>query len=83
MAKHPVESLYYVHTFVNGIFVNLSLNSPIWLHCDSPRGALTSPDIKNKFERFPGGSVVKYPPANAGDMGLIPDTERSHVLWSN
>ena len=22
---------------------------------------------------FPGGSVVKNPPANAGDMGLIPD----------
>ena len=21
---------------------------------------------------FPGGSVVKNPPANAGDMGLIP-----------
>jgi len=23
-------------------------------------------------EHFPGGSVVKNPPANAGDMGLIP-----------
>ena len=26
---------------------------------------------------FPGGSVVKNPPANAGDMGLIPGPERS------
>ena len=26
---------------------------------------------------FPGGSVVKNPPANAGDMGLIPGSERS------
>ena len=26
---------------------------------------------------FPGGSVVKNPPANAGDSGLIPGLERS------
>ena len=26
---------------------------------------------------FPGGSVVKNPPANAGDTGLIPGLERS------
>ena len=26
---------------------------------------------------FPGGSVVKNPPANAGDMGLIPGSGRS------
>ena len=26
---------------------------------------------------FPGGSVVKNPPAEAGDMGLIPDWEHS------
>ena len=26
---------------------------------------------------FPGSSVVKNPPANAGDMGLIPGLERS------
>ena len=31
---------------------------------------------------FPGGSVVKNPPAYAGDMGLIPDLGRSHVLWN-
>ena len=32
---------------------------------------------------FPGGSVVKNPPANAGDTGSIPDPGRSHVLWGN
>ena len=32
---------------------------------------------------FPGGSVVKNLPANAGDTGLIPDPGRSHVLQSN
>ena len=26
---------------------------------------------------FPGGSVVKNPPTSAGDMGLIPGSERS------
>ena len=28
---------------------------------------------------FPGGSVVKNPPANAGDMDLIPGLGRSHM----
>ena len=35
---------------------------------------------------FPGGSVVKKPPANAEDTGLIPDQGRSHLfhmLWNN
>ena len=32
---------------------------------------------------FPGGTVVKNPPANAGDMGLSPGLGRSHILWSN
>ena len=26
---------------------------------------------------FPGGSVVKNPPTNAGDMGLIPESGQS------
>ena len=32
---------------------------------------------------FPGGSVVKNPPANAGDMGSSPGPGRSHMLRSN
>ena len=32
---------------------------------------------------FPGGSVVKSPPANAGGTGWIPDLRRSHVPWRN
>ena len=32
---------------------------------------------------FPGGSVVKNPPANAGDMGLSPGLGRFHMLQSN
>ena len=32
---------------------------------------------------FPGGSVVKNPPANAGDTDLIPDSRRSHIRQNN
>ena len=35
------------------------------------------------FGGFPGGAVVKNPPANAGDMGSSPGPGRSHVLRSN
>ena len=30
---------------------------------------------------FPGGSVVKNPPANAGATGSIPDPGRSYMPW--
>ena len=32
---------------------------------------------------FPGGSVVKNLPANAGDKGLSPGAGRPHMPWSN
>ena len=32
---------------------------------------------------FPGGSVVKNLPANAGDLGSIPDLEKSHMPQSH
>ena len=32
---------------------------------------------------FPGGPVVNNLPANAGDMGSIPDLGRFHMLWDN
>ena len=37
----------------------------------------------NGFWDFPGGAVVKNPPANAGDMGYIPGPGRPHMPWSN
>ena len=39
--------------------------------------------LKIKSSDFPGGAVVKNPPANAGDMGSIPGPGRSHMLRSN
>ena len=35
------------------------------------------------FLDFPGGPVVKNPPANAGDTGSIPGRGRFHMPWSN
>ena len=39
----------------------------------------------NQFYRqdFPGGAVVKNPPANAGDTGSSPGPGRSHMPQSN
>ena len=36
-----------------------------------------------RMRDFPGGAMVKNPPANAGDTGSIPGPVRSHVLQSN
>ena len=41
---------------------------------------LSAPDLKKLLWGFPGGTVVKNPPANAGDtgdVGLNPGQERS------
>ena len=32
---------------------------------------------------FPGGSMVKNPPAHAGDMNMTPGPGRFHMLWGN
>ena len=32
---------------------------------------------------FPGGTVDKNMPTNAGEMGLIPGLGRFHMSWSN
>ena len=42
-----------------------------------------TPSFRNSSTGFPGGSEVKNPFANAGDMGLIPDAGGSHVPWCN
>ena len=32
---------------------------------------------------FPGGPVIKNPPCNAGDSGMIPGPRRYHMPWRN
>ena len=60
----------------------------------SPRGCPTSllsstgewqcrEGSRLELKDFPGGSVIKNPPANAGDMWSIPGLVRFHVSWNN
>ena len=39
--------------------------------------------LKDTGGGFPGGTVVKNPPANAGDTGSSPGPGRSHMPRSN
>ena len=39
--------------------------------------------VKMSLSDSPDGSVVKNPPAKAGDSGLILDPGRSYVPWSS
>ena len=39
--------------------------------------------LKMTMKGFPGGAVVKNPPANAGDMGSSPGQGRSHMPQSS
>ena len=51
----------------------------------SPLSLFSLPSLSKftPFGDFPGGAVVKNPPANAGDMGSSPGPGRSHMPWSN
>ena len=40
-------------------------------------------DLKNFLSDLPGGTLVKNPPANVGDMGSSPGPGRSHMPRSN
>ena len=37
--------------------------------------------FRKASQSFPGDSVIENLPASAGDMGSIPDPERSHMPW--
>ena len=39
--------------------------------------------LKTNNRDFPGGAVVKNPPAKAGDMGSIPGLGRFHMTRSS
>ena len=54
----------------------------------NPIISITTLHIKDKIKNrgkwgFPGGAVVKNPPANAGDTGSSPGLGRSHMPRSN
>ena len=47
------------------------------------REILTGHVLNLNVRGFPGGAVVKNPPANAGDTGSSPGPGRAHMLRSN
>ena len=58
--------------------LNNTLLKNLWVKED------VSKEINKYIELdFPGGAVVKNPPANAGDTGLSSGLGRSHMPWSN
>ena len=50
-------------------------------HLTPVRTAIVKKSTNNRD--FPGGIVVKNPPANAGDTGSSPGPGRSHMPRSN
>ena len=73
--------------FTNLQMANIKVNS--WLLKEtrmcvfSKEGMRNGIAFINKKWGFLGGSVVKNPPSNAGDMGSIPDLGRSHFPRSS
>ena len=48
-----------------------------------PYSGIKFSDTKQGGRGFPGGSAVKNPPADVGDIGSVPDLGRSHMLQSS
>ncbi|KAJ8791729.1 hypothetical protein J1605_020451 [Eschrichtius robustus] len=67
----------------------LKFNIPQPIHQESRKSVskkemlAVKSSFKTQIMHFPGGTVVKNPPANAGDTGSSPGPGRSHVLRSN
>ena len=76
----------YHHTLVR-IVIKKSTNNKCWRRCGDKETSYTIGENVNWYSHygeqyegslgFPGGSVVKNPPANAGDVHLIPRLGRS------
>ena len=50
---------------------------------DDSEEALTKSPTRENVQDFPGSTVDKNPPANAGDTDVIPGPGRFHMPWSN
>ena len=74
---YPLEAALHVSSWPN--------RKPIYTWQDGFSGE-DIPVIKlrkESFWDFPGGAVVKNPPANAADTGSSPGPGRSHMLQCN
>ena len=66
-------------------FYEARLNFVRQAHCKKKykQDIFSCSSVKKQLEGFPGGTVVKNPPANVGDTGLSPGPGRSHMPRSN
>ena len=78
MCEKLSRKLHILNLSIYGVFINLL----VYLNLGQ-KIFLLSCVLKIDIWGFPGGSVVKNPPANAGDTGSIPDLGRSHIPQSN
>ena len=70
------------HGCLGGPSVITQLEPPSATQMHLPKSNQIKKSVQN-HRGFPSGLMVKNLPANAGDMGLIPDPRRSHVPWSS
>ena len=75
----PWRDCWWLRTWTSEPFRASFLRRILLTVCQGHRSARS----KTVYRGFPGGSVVKNPPANAGDVGSSPDSGRSHVLYSS
>ena len=62
--------------------VQMKSEAPGW-KSNPPKPCSKGLNKKLLVSDFPDGTVVKNPPTNAGDVGLIPGLGRFHMLWGN
>ena len=66
------------------IYLFITISKEILVYVSSKTRLTVKKKKKKKKSRgFPGGAVVKNPPANAGDTGSSPGPGRSHTPQSN
>ena len=70
----------YFLVLATGSYVKCSVFSFIFLPTPSTCHKALCPRSEKGLWGFPGGSVVKNLPANAGDTGSIPGPGGSHTL---
>ena len=75
--------LYGKEDFANEIKLGLWNRRLSWIIQVGPKYNNHKGLLRGKQEDFPGGTVVKNPPANAGHMGSSPGSGRSHMPRSN
>ena len=78
------RNFYCAFTLVQALELGIKDTTVSWGHCPCPQvtESPTTTHVKNWVRVFPGGSVVKKPPTNAGDSSLIPDPKDTTCHWA-